>query len=122
MWKTSSVTGIRPCFQETAIAVAAFSGGHTDENTAWVLFSYADGRSWGGARLVGERDYNEAPLLPHWARGNCWTREPHARGKPYRDLRFRRLRIDQETPGAGDTTRRPHSNLIRLQDGSILLT
>ncbi len=102
-------------------AVAAFSGDHINHNTAWVFFSDDDGRSWGGARPIGERNYNETTLLAlgegHLLAASRTLKENHTEIFASDDAGSTwKGRGPATLPGGVP------ADLRRLQDGSILLT
>ena len=102
-------------------AVAAFSGDHINHNTAWVFFSDDDGRSWGDARPIGERNYNETTLLA-LGEGRLLAAS-RTLGEHHTEI------FASEDAGSTWRPRGPATlpggvpaDLRRLQDGSILLT
>ena len=103
------------------LAVSAYSGDHLNHNTAWVFFSDDDGRSWGDARVIGARDYNEATLLS-LGKGRLLAAS-RTLGDSHTEI------FASEDAGSTWKRRGPATlpggvpaDLRRLQDGSVLLT
>ena len=103
------------------LAVTGYTGDHIRTNTAWVFFSDDDGRTWGNPRPLGEDDFNESTLLVTGGKRLLAATRTHRNSHTH-------ISVSED---AGQTWRHlgPASlpgqvpaNLIRLQDGGILLT
>ena len=110
------------------LAISCYSHDPNDisRNTAWVFFSDDDGRTWGNARMIAADSYNETALLPlddgkllalsrtiKWGKKQDEHLESFVSDDGGQTWKFRGpVSLPREIP----------ANLLRLQDGSILLT
>ena len=110
-----------------AVSCYSLDANDIDRNTSWMFFSDDDGRTWGNARPIGTDNYNETALLSLDGKKLLAAIRTITWGKKQEIERLEMFASDDG--GQTWTCRGPVSlakqlpaNLIRLQDGSILMT
>ena len=93
----------------------------TREGSAYLLYSKDDGRTWGDGVVIGSDDYNETAVLR--LRANRWLAATRTYGDGHLEL-FVSEDDGRNWKNAGPLTlpSQHPAHLMRLADGSILLT
>ena len=96
-------------------------------NTAWILFSDDDGRTWGNARPIGADNYNETTLLSLGGGKLLAACRTITWGKK-QDIEHLEMFASEDggqswiSRGDVSLAKQLPADLLRLQDGSILMT
>ena len=107
-----------------AVSCYSLDADDIDRNTSWMFFSDDDGRTWGNARPIGTDNYNETALL-HLGDGKLLAAiRTITWGKKQEMEHLEMFASDDggQTWVCRGPVSMPKQHLLRLQDGSILMT